>query len=127
MSAPLFCYIRTYRGLACRVCDNRDLTHYLRVCHPSFLLYAREPISMSGVKVIGTPQHKALVALIRAERKAAGLRQVDLAKRLGEQQQWVALVERGQRRISVVEFLALAQAIGFDPAKATKKLARIKN
>jgi transcriptional regulator with XRE-family HTH domain len=82
---------------------------------------------MARVKVLGTPQHKALVALLRAERKAAGLRQVDLAKRLGEQQQWVALIERGQRRIAYVEFLALAKAIGFDPAKATKKIAKIKN
>ena len=82
---------------------------------------------MASVKVIGTNQHKALVALLRTERKAAGLRQIDLAKRLHEQQQWVALVERGQRRISVVEFLALAHAIGFDPAKAIKKLYRIKN
>jgi len=82
---------------------------------------------MASVKVIGTNQHAALVKLIRAERKAAGLRQVDLAKKLGEQQQWVALIERGQRRIAYVEFLALAQAIGFDPAKATKKIAKIKN
>jgi transcriptional regulator with XRE-family HTH domain len=79
------------------------------------------------VKVIGTNQHAALVALIRAERRNAGLRQIDIAKRLHEQQQWVALIERGQRRISVVEFLALAQAIGFDPAKALKKIAKIKN
>ena len=82
---------------------------------------------MAGVKVIGTNQHKALVALLRAERKVAELRQIDLAKRLGEQQQWVALIERGQRRIAYVEFLALAKAIGFDPAKATKKIAKIKN
>jgi transcriptional regulator with XRE-family HTH domain len=82
---------------------------------------------MASVKVIATNQHAALVKLIRAERKAAGLRQVDLANKLGEQQQWVALIERGQRRIAYVEFLALAKAIGFDPAKATKKIAKIKN
>jgi len=82
---------------------------------------------MASVKVIGTNQHAVLVKLIRAERKAAVLRQVDLAKALGEQQQWVALIERGQRRIAYVEFLALAQPIGFDPAKATKKIAKIKN
>jgi transcriptional regulator with XRE-family HTH domain len=79
------------------------------------------------VKVIGTNQHVALVALIRTERRNAGLRQIDVAKLLHEQQQWVALIERGQRRISVIEFLALAQAIGFDPAKALKKIAKIKN
>jgi len=82
------------------------------------------------VRVIATKQHKALVALLRCERLAAKpkkLRQADVAKRLGEKQQWVAQIESGQRRISVVEFLALAKAIGFDPAKAIKKLSRVKN
>lgn len=79
------------------------------------------------VKVIGTNQHNALVALIRTKRRAAGLRQADVAKKLGETQQWVALIEAGQRRIGVIEFIALAQAIGFDPAKALKKIAKIKN
>jgi transcriptional regulator with XRE-family HTH domain len=82
---------------------------------------------MASVKVLGTNQHAALVALIRAKRRAAGLRQIDVANKLGEQQQWVAMIERGQRRIAYVEFLALAQAIGFDPAKATRKIAKIKN
>lgn len=79
------------------------------------------------VKVITTKQHKALVALIRKYRLDAGLRQADVARSLGEKQQWVAIVEAGQRRISVVEFIALAKAINFDPAKAIKKIARIKN
>lgn len=79
------------------------------------------------VRVIATKQHLALVAFIRARRRAAGLRQVDIAKRLNEKQQWVALIEAGQRRLAVVEFIALADAIGFDPAKAIKKIAKIKN
>jgi transcriptional regulator with XRE-family HTH domain len=79
------------------------------------------------VKVIGTNQHAALVALIRAKRRAAGLRQDDVAKKLGETQQWVALIEAGQRRIGVIELIALANAIGFDPGKAVNKIAKIKN
>jgi transcriptional regulator with XRE-family HTH domain len=82
---------------------------------------------MSGVKVIGTPQHTALVALIRAKRRAAGLRQADVAKRLGEKQQWVALIEAGQRRIGVIELIAFAKAIGFDPGKAINKIAKLPN
>ena len=79
------------------------------------------------VKVIATKQHNALVELIRTERRRAGLRQIDVAKKLGEKQQWVALVEKGQRRISVVEFIALAAAVDFDPARAIKKISKIKN
>jgi transcriptional regulator with XRE-family HTH domain len=79
------------------------------------------------VKVIATNQHAALVALIRAKRRAAGLRQSDVAKKLGETQQWVALIEAGQRRIGVIELIALANAIGFDPGKAVNKIAKMKN
>jgi transcriptional regulator with XRE-family HTH domain len=43
--------------------------------------------------------------------------QADLAARLGEYQSFVARLESGQRRIDVVEFLELADAVGFDPAK----------
>src|SRR4030095_9661228 len=38
----------------CQVNDQFTLALYLRACYPSFLLYAREPVSMANVKVIGT-------------------------------------------------------------------------
>jgi hypothetical protein len=44
-----------------------------------------------------------------------GLRQVDVAKRLKRYQSYITLIETGQRRIDVVEFVKLATAIGFDP------------
>ncbi len=44
--------------------------------------------------------------------------QADLAARLGEYQSFVARLESEQRRVDVVEFLALAETLGFDPAKA---------
>src|SRR5262245_11962712 len=79
------------------------------------------------MKVIYSNQNNALAALIRDKRHAAGLRQVDVAKRLHEKQQWVAQIESGQRRINVIQFFALAKVIGFDPIEATKKIAKIKN
>lgn len=79
------------------------------------------------MKDIATKQHSALVELIRGERRKAGLRQIDVAKKIGKNQQWVAHIETGQRRISVVEFIALADALDFDPAKAIKKISKIKN
>lgn len=79
------------------------------------------------MKDIATKRHSALVEFIRSERRKAGLRQVDVAEKIGKKQQWVALVEAGQRRISVVEFIALAEALNFDPAKAIKKISKVKN
>lgn len=79
------------------------------------------------VKVIATRQHKALAAFIRAQRKSAGLRQADVAKILGEKQQWMARIEGAHHSLKVVEFIALAEAIGFDASKAIKKLSKLKN
>lgn len=51
--------------------------------------------------------------------------QIDLAERLDEYQSFVARLESGQRRIDVVEFLEIAEAIGLDPAKAISALKKI--
>ena len=59
--------------------------------------------------------------MIRA-RKAAGLTQHELAKRLRRPQSFVAKYEGGERRIDVVEFLTICQAIGVDSAKLLKAL-----
>jgi transcriptional regulator with XRE-family HTH domain len=77
-----------------------------------------------AVRIIGTACHEALVALLIAKREKAGLRQLDLAKRLGEYQSFVARIESGQRRIDVCEFLKIAKAVGFDPGRAISKLFR---
>lgn len=79
------------------------------------------------MKTIRTKTHRALVAAIRQERIARGLDQADVAKRMREYQSWVSYLESGQRRIDVVEFLALAKAIGFDPVTMIRKLAKITN
>lgn len=62
-----------------------------------------------------SPRYQALRELIRAERKARGMTQGQVAEALGRPQSYVADFERRERRIDVVEYLALAEAIGFDP------------
>lgn len=76
-------------------------------------------------KTLGSKRHKALIALLIQKREAAGMTQADLADRLGEYQSFVARLESGQRRLDVVEFLDIAEALGFDPAKATSVLRKI--
>ena len=76
-------------------------------------------------KSLGSARHKALVELLIQKREAAGMTQADLAARLGEYQSFVARLESGQRRIDVVEFLELADAVGFDPAKALSAVKKI--
>jgi transcriptional regulator with XRE-family HTH domain len=76
-------------------------------------------------KSLESARHKALVDLIVQKRKAAGMTQADLAARLGEYQSFIARLESGQRRVDVVEFLDLAEALGFDPIRAISALRKI--
>ena len=75
-------------------------------------------------KTITSPLQKKLAAVLVEQRKKAGLRQVDLAKKIGVYQSWVTHMESGQRRIDVVELIELGRAIGFDPVDMVRKLSR---
>ncbi|WP_280176929.1 helix-turn-helix domain-containing protein [Roseibium aquae] len=55
-------------------------------------------------------------------RKRSGLTQQDVADRLGKPQSYVAKVEGGERRLDVVEFVALAKAIGENPTELFDRL-----
>jgi transcriptional regulator with XRE-family HTH domain len=75
-------------------------------------------------RTLRSNRQKKLIALIIAERKAAGLTQTEVAKKLRRYQSIVANIESGERRIDVVEFLDLADAIGFDAGKLIENLQR---
>lgn len=51
---------------------------------------------------------------LRAARLRAKMRQVDVAERLGRPQSYVAKIERGERRIDLVETMNFCDAIGLD-------------
>ena len=57
-----------------------------------------------------------------AARKAAGLTQTQVAKRLGRPQSYISKYEHGERRLDVVEFLAIAKALHVDPCAIMRKL-----
>lgn len=56
-----------------------------------------------------------LLTTIRAARESAGLSQREVGKRLGFHPTVYHKVENGSRVLDVVEFVALARAIGADP------------
>ena len=64
------------------------------------------------VKSTHTSQHAHLQSLLRQVRIEAGLRQVELADRLGLPQSFVSKYEAGQRRLDLVELSAVCAAIG---------------
>lgn len=60
---------------------------------------------------------------LRKARLSANMRQVDLAAVLGKPQSYVAKVERGERRIDLIEVLNLCRAVGLDPLLLIQKLS----
>jgi transcriptional regulator with XRE-family HTH domain len=68
-------------------------------------------------KSLGSDEHQRLIALLVAVRHSAGIRQHTLARKLGRPQSFVAKYEGGERRIDLIEFVAIAKALGADPLK----------
>ncbi|UWU23331.1 helix-turn-helix transcriptional regulator [Rhizobium sp. CB3060] len=56
-------------------------------------------------------------------RHAAGYTQEYVSKAIGHHQSYMAKLETGQRRLDVVEYIAIAKVIGFDPAAELRVLA----
>jgi transcriptional regulator with XRE-family HTH domain len=64
-----------------------------------------------------TPRHQEFIQFLVTARKAANVTQVELAARLGRPQSFVSKYERGERRLDVVEFCQIAEALGHEPAR----------
>ncbi|GAC1396654.1 MAG: hypothetical protein NVSMB68_13320 [Thermoanaerobaculia bacterium] len=59
--------------------------------------------------------------LVRA-RERAGLKQSDVAERLGLPASWLSKIENGTRRLDVIELLHIAEAMDVDAAKLVRDL-----
>jgi transcriptional regulator with XRE-family HTH domain len=56
------------------------------------------------------------MAKIVDARNSAGLTQRDLAKKLGKPASFIGKIEAGERRLDLIEFVAIARAIGISEA-----------
>jgi len=68
-------------------------------------------------KSVYTPTYRRFLHSLVQSREKAGVTQVELAKRIGWQQTDISKVERGERRLDVVEFLQFAKAMDLDAAE----------
>ena len=66
----------------------------------------------------------ALLKLLREVRGEKGLKQTELARKLGRQQNFVSLYERGVRRLDVLELREVCKALGVSLAAFVKRLER---
>ncbi|MFA6232168.1 MAG: helix-turn-helix domain-containing protein [Rhodanobacter sp.] len=72
------------------------------------LVYLGEQVSSVSTH---HPHYQLLTKLLREVREQRGLSQVELAERLGNTQTFVSKVERGERRLDVVELIEFCEAM----------------
>lgn len=75
-------------------------------------------------KSLKSTEYARLVTLLVAVRHKAGVRQQALAKKLRKPQSFVAKYEGGERRLDVIEFIVIAEALGVDPVKLLRRFLR---
>ena len=62
-----------------------------------------------------SPAYRTFLDCLIQARKDVGVTQVELATRLGKPQSYVSKVERGERRMDVVEFTEWSRGLGVAP------------
>jgi transcriptional regulator with XRE-family HTH domain len=73
-------------------------------------------------KSIHTSEYAAVLRLLRADREASGVTQVELAERLGTTQSHVSKIERGEARLDVIQLRTVCHAIGVTVVDFVKRL-----
>lgn len=75
-------------------------------------------------KSVFTDAYASLLETLVALRKKKGVTQVELSKRLGKPQPFISYIERGERRVDIIEFYAIARALGADPVEVFSGLVK---
>jgi transcriptional regulator with XRE-family HTH domain len=76
------------------------------------------------MKSLRSREHRCVIAVLVATRKASGLTQQQLAARLRKPQSYISKYETGERRLDVPEFIRVARCLNADPAALIAQIAR---
>lgn len=68
--------------------------------------------------------YKWLIGELKRVREDSGVTQSRLAMKLGRPQSFIAKIENLDRRLDVIEFIELCNALNTDPGKLSKQLAK---
>ena len=74
------------------------------------------------MKSLRTAAHQALLGVLVRARARAGLTQTELGRRLRRSQPWVSNIERGERRLDVIEFTELCRELKLQPGRVLGRL-----
>ena len=72
---------------------------------------------------VSSPSYKAAVQVVVGARHEAGMTQRELASKMGRPYSVIANIERGERQIDVIEFIAIARALGVDELELMRRVA----
>jgi transcriptional regulator with XRE-family HTH domain len=70
------------------------------------------------------PEYDEIRAALVQARERAGLSQKSLGAKVGRSASHVALIETGQRKLDVLEFYFIAEALDLDPPTALSEIFR---
>lgn len=76
------------------------------------------------VKSVHTDAYAAIIAALVRARRARGITQTALGRRLGKPQSFISEIETRERRLDILEFYAVAQALGVDPRTLFAEVTR---
>lgn len=68
-------------------------------------------------KSIFTNNYQLLLQLLVTARKKSGITQQQLAKKLGKNQSYISKYENAERRLDIIEVIAISKAINFNPVE----------
>ena len=76
-------------------------------------------------KTIFDPKYQAIVLFLTEKRRSMGITQADLAQNTGFEQSDISKIERLVRRIDIVEFFLICDALKIQRAEAYNELLQI--
>lgn len=69
-----------------------------------------------------SPDYRAAISALKETRVALGVSQRELARRLGKPPSFVNKIEQLERRLDILEFIAIAEALGLQADGVIKRL-----
>jgi transcriptional regulator with XRE-family HTH domain len=73
-------------------------------------------------KSMFSAEYRCLIGLIAIIRKESGFTQMQLATAIGKPQSFVSKIENGERRMDLIEMIAIADALDVQPSEILRRL-----
>jgi transcriptional regulator with XRE-family HTH domain len=80
-------------------------------------------VSRGNQQSVRSPEYAVLIDLVKQARLSSGMTQKEICDKLGKPKNYLNKVERGERRLDVVEVFALCEAMGKDARELLQQFA----